>query len=132
MQDIKGIVKKFSLQSGLIILLLTCFFIALGNQLLSEFTLTAMIVCAVFSVCVEAAYIMIWHKVASKSPDMLTTFYSAVSGFRLLLALATMGIYYVATDNDMMTFLIVFAVYYFTLLTHNTFFFARLTNSDKK
>lgn len=130
MQEIIRKIQKYCIQSVLIVVLLSCLLLAVGSRLFDDFTIAAMIVCVAFSVFVELAYVMIWVKVRKSAPDMLTSFYTAASGFRMLLALATMGIYYVATDDGMLTFLIIFAIYYFLMLAHNTFFFARLTNSD--
>jgi len=52
--------------------------------------LTPLIVSAVFALVVYAAYGMVWRRVASRSPEQLPTFFTAVSGFRLLLSLAVM------------------------------------------
>ena len=57
-------------------------------------------VSAVFSIVVESADALVWRKVAKKSPDSLTTFYTAVSGFRMLLALATMLVCYIIVGRD--------------------------------
>ena len=66
---------------------------------------------------------------AKNSPDSLPTFFTAVSGFRLLLALAVMFIYYLLDNNDtMLKFFIVFMVFYVASLAHHTVFFSRVSN----
>ena len=52
--------------------------------------LTPIIVSVVFSLVICVAISQIWKRVAQSSPDSLPTFFTAVSGFRLLLALAVM------------------------------------------
>lgn len=87
------------------------------------------IVAAVFSLVVSTAEVMIWRRVAKQSPENLPTFYTAASGFRLLLALATMFVYYLVKGRDaMLVFFIVFMVFYLVLLAHTSVYFARLSN----
>lgn len=91
--------------------------------------LVPMIVSAVFMLIISMVYGYLWRGVALKSPDNLTTFYSATSGFRMLLALVTMGVYYLVPGRGtMLTFVLVFMAYYMICLAHHTIFFARLTN----
>ena len=89
-------------------------------------------VSAVFSIVVELADALVWRKVAKKSPDSLTTFYTAVSGFRMLLALATMFVCYIIVGRDAVApYIVVMLVYYFVLLAHHSIFFSRLSNGGK-
>lgn len=86
-----------------------------------------MAVGAVFSLVVEVADVTVWRKVAQNSPSNLPTFYTAVSGFRMLLALATMFVYYLVVGRaGMLTFVILFLIYYFVLLAHHAIFFSRV------
>lgn len=90
------------------------------------------VVSAVFSIVVESADALVWRKVAKKSPDSLTTFYTAVSGFRMLLALATMLVCYIIVGRDAVApYIVVMLVYYFVLLAHHSIFFSRLSNGGK-
>ena len=92
----------------------------------------AMTVGAVFSIVVEMADALVWRRVARKSPDSLTTFYSAVSGFRMLLALVTMLVCYVVVGRDaVMPYIVVMLVFYFVMLAHHSIFFSRLANGGK-
>ena len=89
-------------------------------------------VSAVFSIVVEVADAKVWRRVAKKSPDSLTTFYTAVSGFRMLLALATMFVCYIIVGHDAVApYIVVMLVYYFVLLAHHSIFFSRLSNGGK-
>ena len=91
--------------------------------------LTPLIVSAVFALVVYAAYGMVWRRVASRSPEQLPTFFTAVSGFRLLLALAVMFVYYLVVGRDMMLpFFLVFMAFYVVSLAHHSIFFAKVSN----
>ncbi len=91
--------------------------------------LVPLIVSAAFSVIVDTADALIWRKVATKSPDSLPTFYSAVSGFRMLAALLVMLVYYLIAGSDaMLAFFLVFIVFYVVLLVHHVMFFTRTVN----
>ena len=55
----------------------------------------------------------IWYWVASRHKSYLPSFFTGTSGLRFLLALLVIGIYYwVSGGSDMMTFLMVFMIYY--------------------
>ena len=91
--------------------------------------LTPIIVSVAFSLVTCVAIAQIWKRVALSSPDSLPTFFTAVSGFRLLLALAVMFVYYlVDTQDSMLRFFMVFVVFYFGILIHHSIFFARINN----
>lgn len=82
-----------------------------------------------FTLVVESADILVWRKVAQKgSIDALATFLSAVSGFRMLLALLTLAGCYIAVGGDaFVVFLVVFAVFYLWIIVHHSVFFSRIT-----
>ena len=91
--------------------------------------LTPIIVSVAFSLVTCVAIAQIWRRVAQSSPDSLPTFFTAVSGFRLLLALAVMFVYYlVDTQDSMLRFFMVFIAFYFGTLAHHSIFFARINN----
>ena len=91
--------------------------------------LTPIIVSVAFSLVTCVAIAQIWRRVAQSSPDSLPTFFTAMSGFRLLLALAVMFVYYlVDTQDSMLRFFMVFIVFYFGMLIHHSIFFARINN----
>ena len=91
--------------------------------------LTPVIISVVYSLTVCVAIALIWQRVAQRSPESLPSFFMAVSGFRLLLALAVMLVYYLVDNQDsMLQFFMVFIVFYFGLLIHHSVFFARVNN----
>ena len=91
--------------------------------------LTPAIISVAFTLLVCFTIGLVWRYVAKNSPDSLPTFFTAVSGFRLLLALAVMFVYYLLDHNDtMLNFFLVFMVFYVASLAHHTFFFARVSN----
>ena len=91
--------------------------------------LTPAIISAVFALVMCWTIGLIWRRVAKRSPESLPTFFTAVSGFRLLLALAVMFVYYlVDTHDSMLRFFVVFMAFYIVSLVHHTIFFARVSN----
>ena len=88
-------------------------------------SLTPLIVSIVFSLIVENIDIMIWARIAKHSPENLPTFFMGVSGFRMLLGIGVMFVYYLVADRTtMFLFFLIFAVFYLVLLVHHTTFFA--------
>ena len=87
------------------------------------------IVSVLFTLVVSGAIGLIWRRVAKRSPESLPTFFTAVSGFRMLLALAAMFVYYLVFGRSaMLLFFVVFMVFYFVSLAHHSIFFARVSN----
>ena len=86
------------------------------------------IVSVAFTLVVCITIGLVWRYIAKNSPDNLPTFFTAVSGFRLLLALAVMFVYYLLNKETMLSFFIVFMVFYVASLAHHTIFFARVSN----
>ena len=71
----------------------------------------------------------VWLFVTSRYKEYLTSFFTGTSGFRFLLALAVIGVYYwVYGSAAMMSFLLVFMAYYLLLLAHHSIFFSRVSN----
>ena len=132
MADIDKLCGRYIVWSMIYIFILTigCFiFEKLG---LFSGLMYPVAVSAVFSIVVESADALVWRKVAKKSPDSLTTFYTAVSGFRMLLALATMFVCYIIVGRDAVApYIVVMLVYYFVLLAYHSIFFSRLSNGGK-
>ena len=90
--------------------------------------LSAVIVSAAFTLVVCLVIGLVWRRVAERSPESLPTFFTAVSGFRLLLALAVMLVYYLVDKESMLRFFLVFIAFYFVALAHHSIFFARVSN----
>jgi hypothetical protein len=91
--------------------------------------LAAIIVSFMFVLVVDIASVFIWRWVTLKHSDMLPTFFTALSGARLLLALAVMFVWYLTDANDsMLHFFLVFMAFYVVSLVHHSIFFARVSN----
>lgn len=87
------------------------------------------IVSVVFSLVVCWTIGLVWRWVAKNHQESLPTFFTAVSGFRLLLALAVMFVYYLVCGRGaMLLFFLVFMVFYFASLIHHSIFFAKVSN----
>ena len=87
------------------------------------------VISAAFTLVVAGVIGMVWARVAKQAPESLPTFFTAVSGFRLLLALAVMFVYYLVCGRDsMLSFFLVFMVFYFASLGHHSIFFAKVSN----
>jgi hypothetical protein len=91
--------------------------------------LAAIIVSFVFVLVVDIASVLIWRWVTMKHSDMLPTFFTALSGARLLLSLAVMFVWYLTDSHDaMLHFFLVFMAFYIVSLAHHSIFFARVSN----
>ena len=118
--------------------IVACVVLALAVVSLSKFAhvdglVSPLVVSAVFTLVVELADIFIWSHVARDGGKMLPTYYSAVSGFRMLLALFTLFGCYIAVGRDaMLEYCLVFFVFYFWCIVHHTVFFSRVSNKHTK
>ena len=125
-------IKKLSfnyMRYGLMVTVALALIALLAMQVWYLDLLTPVIVSVVFSLVTCAAIALIWQRVAQSSPDSLPTFFTAVSGFRLLLALAVLFVYYLIDNQDsMLRFFLVFIAFYFAMLIHHSVFFARINN----
>jgi hypothetical protein len=87
------------------------------------------IISSAFTLVIATVIGLVWRRIATQAPDSLPTFFTAVSGFRMLLALAVMFVYYLVAGRDMMLpFFLVFMVFYLVSLAHHSIFFARVSN----
>ncbi|MGM9709683.1 MAG: hypothetical protein ACI3ZB_08815 [Prevotella sp.] len=132
MADIDRLCRKYIAWSMIYIIVLAIVAYLIEKLGLVSGLMWPVVVGAVFSMVVESADALVWRKVAKKSPDSLTTFYTAVSGFRMLLALATMLVCYIIVGREtIMPYILVLLVFYFAMLAHHSIFFSRLTNGGK-
>ena len=133
MTDIDKLCRRFLLQCLLLLLVATAAAWAVGHYGDISGLGTPVAVSVGFSIVIELADVFIWRRIAKRNPDALTTFYTAVSGFRMLLALATMFVYYlVAERSGIMLFVMVFLAYYVVFLSHHALFFSRVSNDSDK
>jgi hypothetical protein len=91
--------------------------------------LVPQIVSTVYILILEVTASLLWRWVALNHRDMLPTFYTAVSGFRFLSALLVMLICYLAVGKEnIMTYIMVFLLFYMLSLIHHSIFFAKVSN----
>ena len=77
---------------------------------------------------------LICWRVRYEAPEELSTFYTAVSGFRMLLALGLLFVYYITLSDKfgMKNFVVVFLAYYFVMLGMHSIFFSYVSNGGDK
>lgn len=84
-----------------------------------------------FHLATACLFTVIWRRVATSNPEMLTSVYMATSGFRMLLALATLTIvYFIVGREQMMPYALVFMAFYLVAVGHHSYFFARFNNKN--
>ena len=126
--DINNESRRYIIQSVVLFCLLTLFG-GLAMTLWSFDMLNAMIVSGCFVLVIDLASGFIFRWVATRHADMLPSFFTGVSGFRFLGALAVMAIWYATSDRaSLMTFVVVFLIYYMVSLIHHSIFFSRISN----
>lgn len=93
--------------------------------------LVPVIVGFAFTLLVGCVISLMWRRVALHSPNNLPTFFTAVSGGRLLLALATMFVFYLSSGREnMIVFFLVFMAFYLVSLAHHAAFFAKVSGKN--
>lgn len=131
--EISKISRRYLVESLLTTMVLILLTLGLAYCLSIETIVAPLSVSAVFSIVVNGLDGFIWKKVASNSEESLPTFYTAVSGFRMLLALATLLVCYIIVGRDaMLVYCLTFIGFYFIHLAHHAIFFARVSNAHGK
>lgn len=133
MDNVDKLSRRYIIQATGIIVFLSAAIFAVKHIMALDGVLAPMIVSAAFSLVIEYTDALVWRTVAKRSQESLPTFYTAVSGFRMLLALVTMFVYWLIEGREtMLVFFLVFAVYYILLLGHHSVFFGGVSNSCDK
>lgn len=84
-----------------------------------------------FTFTVAVVFAFLWKWMATKHQDSLTAFYTATSGFRMLLALATLFVCYLFVGRDAMaSYVLVFMVFYLVQTGFHSIYFARIANKQ--
>lgn len=134
MMQPERLVKRYILQTVVLTAVLAA--LVAGGRALGLYSAgigAPLVVSAVFVLAVEVADIFIWRWVAVRHADSLPTFFTAVSGFRMLLAVFTMVGCWAAVGREAMApYCVVFMVFYLVVLLHHSLFFARVSNSHSK
>lgn len=117
------------IRQQLMLTVAVCLIVLLVMQLrYMDYLLLPAIIGTAFTLVLSLVIGLVWRYVAKSAPDSLPTFFTAVSGFRLLLALAVMFAYYLIDKSTMVAFFLVFMAFYVVSLAHHTIFFARVSN----
>ena len=121
---------RYTVQTLSVVLLLSLAVFSLHMFAHVDGLVPPLVVSVVFSLVVELADIYIWKRIAEANQHMLPTYFSAVSGFRMLLAFFTLVGCYIAVGRDaMFEYCLVFMVFYLWMIVHHSVFFSRVNNS---
>ena len=126
-QDVRKLSKGY-LKQGLFLTVGLSLITLLVMQVWYLDLIIPVLISAVFTLAVYLVIGLVWRQVALSTPENLPTFLTAVSGFRLLLALAVMFVYYAIDKDSMLRFFLVFMAFYVVALAHHSIFFARVSN----
>ena len=132
MADIDKLSKLYIKQGlwAIIVLSLLILFIIMWIGAIKGMMLAPLTVAIVFSLMSEIIEAKVWCRVAKKSTDNLPTFFMAVSGFRMLLALVIFFVYYLVVErSEMLVFFLIFLVFYLILIIHHALFFSKKQKS---
>ncbi|MBR4924404.1 MAG: hypothetical protein IKZ61_01500 [Prevotella sp.] len=131
MMDIDKVAKRYVGIGALIIIILWMASILVAT-LRPEWNLMAPIwVSTGFSVVFLVAFALLWRWISKEKKESLTTLYSLVSGFRMVLALFTLFVCYMVVGRDAMApYVVVFMVFYLIMVGFHTIYFSRITNKQ--
>lgn len=131
MGDIDRLSRNYAFGSAAIFCVLFPVGVLLMNICDIPGMMAPLIVSAVFMLVVDMADVAVWRLIAKRAPSYLPTFYTSVSAFRMLLALAVMFVYYlIAGRGAMLIFFLTFMVFYLASLIHHAVFFAKVSNKS--
>jgi hypothetical protein len=82
-----------------------------------------------FSLIFLLGFAVLWRWVVRKHKDSVTTLYSVVSGFRMLMALFTLFIVFLVVGRAaMLPYVLVFMIFYLVMVAYHSIYFSRITN----
>ena len=82
-----------------------------------------------FSLIFLLGFAVLWRWVVRKHKDSVTTLYSVVSGFRMLMALFTLFIVFLVVGRaGMLPYVLVFMIFYLVMVAYHSIYFSRITN----
>ena len=127
--DFDKLSKRYARQSILLTTGLALLGLLVANVYQTSGIIIPLVVSSLFVLVTEVASAFLWRWVAVKHSDMLPSFFTGVSGFRFLLALVVMFVWYLATNRQaIITFFVVFLIFYFVSLIHHSIFFSRVSS----
>ena len=128
--EIAKLSRRYAVQTIVAVAVLSLVVLSLHMFAHVDGLVQPLVVSVVFALVVELADIYIWKRLAEAYEKMLPTYFSAVSGFRMLLALFTLLGCYIDVGRDaMLEYCLVFMVFYLWMIIHHSLFFAHVNNS---
>ena len=129
--NIQSASKKYIQQAVQIVFALFLLELLILQMLGTGLLLTPVLVSMCFTLIVELSDAFIWKRLENKTEETKATFFMAVSGFRFLLALLMLFVYYFMSDRSgMIAFILLFAPYYLAVLVHHSIFFSHLRSKS--
>lgn len=129
--NIQSASKKYIQQAVQIVFALFLLELLILQILGAGLLLTPVLVSMCFALIVELSDAFIWKRLENKTEETKATFFMAVSGFRFLLALLMLFVYYFMSDRaGMIAFILLFAPYYLAVLVHHSIFFSHLRSKS--
>ncbi len=129
--NIQSASKRYIQQTVQIVFALFLLELLILQMLGAGLLLTPVLVSICFALIVELSDAFIWKRLENKTEETKATFFMAVSGFRFLLALLMLFVYYFMSDRSgMIAFILLFAPYYLAVLVHHSIFFSHLRSKS--
>ena len=129
--NIQSASKRYIQQTVQIVFALFLLELLILQMLGAGLLLTPVLVSMCFALIVELSDVFIWKRLENKTEETKATFFMAVSGFRFLLALLMLFVYYFMSDRSgMIAFILLFAPYYLAVLVHHSIFFSHLRSKS--
>ena len=125
--------RRYAVQGVLTTVVLSLIVVALSMWVPEWNLIVPMIVTDIFSLTVCIVEALVLRCVAQHDIENLHNFFTAATGIRMLLALLTLTVCYLAEGRDaMLPYCAVFMSFYFVFLIHHSVFFTRVLNSHAK
>ncbi len=131
----KDVVNTYLRQSICLIAGLSLLFLLYTNIWGDKELMTVPIcVSAVFQLVACIIYAFVWKWVRSTSPDSFPTLYMAASGFRMFAAIVVVMVFCFAdaSRSSILTFVVIFLIYYFVVLIYDTWYFVKIEKKNKQ
>ena len=129
--NIQSASKRYSQQAVQIVFALFLLELLILQMLGAGLLLTPVLVSMCFALIIVLSDAFIWKRLENKTEETKATFFMAVSGFRFLLALLMLFVYYFISDRSgMIAFILLFAPYYLAVLVHHSIFFSHLRSKS--
>lgn len=129
--NIQSASKRYIQQAVQIVFALFLLELLILQMLGAGLLLTPVLVSMCFALILELSDAFIWKRLENKTDETKATFFMAVSGFRFLLSLLMLFVYYFMSDRSgMIAFILLFAPYYLAVLVHHSIFFSHLRSKS--